>query len=418
MDMHVHTEFSYDSFSKIKKIAKRAREKKFGIAITDHNEIKGAQEAMKRFKDILIIPGIEVRSHSGVDILIYFYDLETLETFYENHVKPFRKNNPFVTDLSEEEIVNRARLFKCVISAAHPFAPRKLGLAGVIKTGTVSKNILKKIDLVEIKNGVMMKLHNFLSKKWARKINKSFSAGSDAHFSGQAGSILTLVKLQEGQHFLDAVKSQKAKVVGNEEILFRSVLLFIATELKLLFNRKGFRMFLENMMNSITLARRERNNFFRKIFDALKEKSSSSFPVGRYPSRKNKIIEKIQEKILKELIIEEKFKILSCGFSRKLISKYASRIDEKIQKNKNKYDMILSEIPKKIRLEKRMKLLTHKLKGNGRIVFSTSSGEASGKLKKLLKKLCLRFKMQLETKKVHLEEMSASFLFFVISKKI
>jgi hypothetical protein len=43
-----------------------------GVAITDHNEIRGAVE-MDRIRDVLSIPGIEVTSGEGSHLLVYFY---------------------------------------------------------------------------------------------------------------------------------------------------------------------------------------------------------------------------------------------------------------------------------------------------------------------------------------------------------
>ena len=86
VDMHFHSHHS-DGFNTIHAIVKRARELNIGIAITDHNEIKGAVE-IDGYKDILSIPGIEITSAEGTHILIYFYDIESLKVYYENDIKP------------------------------------------------------------------------------------------------------------------------------------------------------------------------------------------------------------------------------------------------------------------------------------------------------------------------------------------
>ena len=60
VDLHFHSRYS-DGYNSVDKIAQRARELEIGIAITDHNEIKGAVE-IERHGGILNIPGIEIRS--------------------------------------------------------------------------------------------------------------------------------------------------------------------------------------------------------------------------------------------------------------------------------------------------------------------------------------------------------------------
>ena len=420
VDMHVHTEFSYDSFSKVDKILENARKSGFGVAITDHNEIDGAREALKKAKDVLVIPGIEVRAHSGVDILIYFYEFKELKKFYEIHVLPFKKNNPFITDLTEEEIIKRARLFKCVISAPHPFAPQRMGLAGILKSGIVDKKILNNIDLVEVRNGVMLKIHNFLARKWANKNKKKFSAGSDAHTSGEAGRILTLARLKKGEHFLDSLKREKALVSGVEGNPFLNFFVFLASEIRIIFNKRGFRMFFEDIINALTMARRERGSFFRKVFDVIRSNSTSAIFINKKFYENLNVLEKLQEKILKKLaIVDKKSKVLNLGFSRKKILKYTGEIDEKIFKKK--YDLILSRVsPKNIlKFEKKVLSFLKSLEKNGKIILANPERASKNFTKKIarIEKKCKKIGANLKIKKISLDEISASFFCLIISKK-
>ena len=73
IDLHIHTKFSWDGFSSPREVVDAAIQKGIDcICITDHNEIKGAIEAMKYGfdKNILVLPGIEILSLDG-DILGY-----------------------------------------------------------------------------------------------------------------------------------------------------------------------------------------------------------------------------------------------------------------------------------------------------------------------------------------------------------
>ena len=86
VDLHFHSKYS-DGNNAISSIAKRARDLGIGIAITDHNEIKGAVE-VDRYRGVLNIPGIEVTSREGTHLLIYFYDIRSLKQFYKKDIQP------------------------------------------------------------------------------------------------------------------------------------------------------------------------------------------------------------------------------------------------------------------------------------------------------------------------------------------
>ena len=70
VDLHFHSHYS-DGLNGVAKIAERARKLGIGIAITDHNEIRGALE-MEQYGDIFSIPGIEITSAEGSHLLVYF----------------------------------------------------------------------------------------------------------------------------------------------------------------------------------------------------------------------------------------------------------------------------------------------------------------------------------------------------------
>ncbi|MDA8138743.1 MAG: PHP domain-containing protein, partial [Desulfobacteraceae bacterium] len=81
VDMHFHSTYS-DGLNRIDKIANQARRLGIGIAITDHNEIRGALE-IDQYEDILSIPGIELTVAEGSHLLVYFYNTQDLQRFYE-----------------------------------------------------------------------------------------------------------------------------------------------------------------------------------------------------------------------------------------------------------------------------------------------------------------------------------------------
>jgi predicted metal-dependent phosphoesterase TrpH len=119
VDTHFHTVYS-DGINKVAAIVNHAKKLGIGIAITDHNAIKGAIE-IEKYKGILTIPGIEVTSHEGTHILVYFYTIDDLKLFYKNYVKPhmgYDVMSPI--SLKMEEIISAAKKFKSVVMFPHP----------------------------------------------------------------------------------------------------------------------------------------------------------------------------------------------------------------------------------------------------------------------------------------------------------
>jgi predicted metal-dependent phosphoesterase TrpH len=74
IDFHVHTAYSFDSLTSPKLAIETARRRGLdGIAITDHDTVRGALAAMEinRYDDFTIIPGVEVSSDRGDVIGLY-----------------------------------------------------------------------------------------------------------------------------------------------------------------------------------------------------------------------------------------------------------------------------------------------------------------------------------------------------------
>ncbi|MCP4371334.1 MAG: PHP domain-containing protein, partial [Deltaproteobacteria bacterium] len=156
VDLHFHTHYS-DGNNSIAEIAKQAKKLNIGVAITDHNEIKGAVE-IDSYKDILSIPGIEITSKEGTHILVYFYDVKSLKRFYENDVKPFLGETVMSsTSLKMEEIIERAREFKTVTVFPHPYSPVFTGIYNDYFPKERLDQLFKLIDGVEVINSGNLK---------------------------------------------------------------------------------------------------------------------------------------------------------------------------------------------------------------------------------------------------------------------
>ena len=223
VDMHFHSHYS-DGLNRISTIADRARELNIGIAITDHNEIQGAVE-IDNYKDILSIPGIEVTSAEGTHILIYFYDIESLNVFYENDIRPHMGSELMSSIAFEmEEIVRRARFFKTVIIFPHPYAGVYTGISNHYFPEERLQPILDLIDGVEVINAENLNKWNLRSALLGFNLNKCITGGSDGHRLVQMGKAVSYAACKPNRKaFLNAVKKKKNMVIGKEIDIIRKV---------------------------------------------------------------------------------------------------------------------------------------------------------------------------------------------------
>ncbi len=223
VDPHFHSHYS-DGYNSVETIAQKARELGIGIAITDHNEIRGAVEIAQQ-RDIFSIPGIEMTSSEGTHVLIYFYHLDHLETFYNHNVIPNMGNDIMSsTTLPMEDIIKRARKFKTVIIFPHPYCGVYTGIQNSYFSEDRRQRIFSMVDGVEVINSENMKISNLRSAVLGFNLNKGITGGSDGHRVAQMGRVVTYARCRRNRKaFLDAIRKGKTNVVGKEIDLIRKV---------------------------------------------------------------------------------------------------------------------------------------------------------------------------------------------------
>lgn len=163
-DLHIHTSFSRDGISSPQKIVKAAIDKGIDcIAITDHNTIKGAKEAVSVASDhpLLVIPGIEVSSKSG-------------------HIIGLNVEKDIPAGLSGKETIKRIKEQKGTVVAPHPFHAW-MNFKEIF-------DLYKEIDAVEIFNARILNRANQKALEFVCRNSSSFTLGSDAHRKGRVGS--------------------------------------------------------------------------------------------------------------------------------------------------------------------------------------------------------------------------------------
>ncbi|MHA1835840.1 MAG: PHP-associated domain-containing protein [Candidatus Odinarchaeia archaeon] len=193
IDFHVHTHYSKCAISSPKEIIKFAIKKNLeGIAITDHDSVKGLKKALKLKPKILIIPGIEVNSLNG-DII----GLGIQERIPQKR--------------SVEETIEMIRDAGGLALIPHPFD---------ILRNSIGFKLLKitpkiKPDLIEIYNSNMLTpFGNLLAERYCNTNNYKTTAGSDAHSCWEVGSAYTYVENGTVDDVLNYIIKHKAKFYG------------------------------------------------------------------------------------------------------------------------------------------------------------------------------------------------------------
>ena len=222
VDMHYHTVYS-DGRARVDDVLKVCAKKGCGVAITDHNEIRGAVEACRQ-KTVFVVPGIEIRTSRCIDLLAYFYDIKELEEFYEKYVKNNEKKNLIYQlhklSLKDEELIDALKNYNTLISLAHPFFPATGGRWLYRR----NNELFDKVDAIEVLNAKAMKFMNKKAEIWRKASEKAGTVGTDGHTLGALGRALTVANAETVDEFLDEVKNKKAEGIGKEMGFFRSAL--------------------------------------------------------------------------------------------------------------------------------------------------------------------------------------------------
>ena len=193
MDLHLHTEASWDCLSDPEAILRRARGLGYGrIAITDHNRLALALGMAELHPDA-IVPGEEVKTAEGIDVIGLYLTEE------------IPKGTP------AEKTIAWIRAQGGVSYLPHPYAGGKGG------GGRMADVLAPLCDVVEVFNA---RLHhptaNARAETLAERHGKLRGAGSDAHTVGEIGN--AFVELPPHPNRPDAFRSalSHARMGGTE----------------------------------------------------------------------------------------------------------------------------------------------------------------------------------------------------------
>jgi predicted metal-dependent phosphoesterase TrpH len=209
VDTHVHSKYS-DGTAGVPRIEHYCRDRGMGVALTDHNEIRGSTALCERQR-LPVLPGIEVGTQEGVDLLVYFPTPEALEEFYIKAIEPFLRSRFMSRSwVQTTNCLGAAREMGGYISLAHPFAIGRKSLN--FQTGRRGKpfvqTLLDGIDAIELHNGSIPKHANRKARAYCETAGKRFTVGSDSHrlrTIGSSGTYLATPTGNTSTHLFQAI---------------------------------------------------------------------------------------------------------------------------------------------------------------------------------------------------------------------
>ncbi len=191
-ELHVHSNHSKDGLDSVEKILRRAITLGLdGIAITDHDTVSGAIEALELAEEqkirILVIPGIEVSTRGG-------------------HLLVLGVRRAIPPKLSVEKTIRLARQMDGLVVAPH--------------LGDVLRNSLKSIDDLDV-DAIEVNAKPLSGSKVAEKIAAGrqlpMVAGSDAHCAELLGYAVTEIDCELNiKSVLEAIKTGRTRVTGTK----------------------------------------------------------------------------------------------------------------------------------------------------------------------------------------------------------
>lgn len=164
-DLHTHSKYSSDGYIEPKMMVKIAAKVGLsGIAVTDHNTIKGGLEAKKyENSEIEVIVGSEILTDKGEIIGMFLTDEIISKCFID--------------------VVDEIKSQNGIVVVPHPFDG--------IRSTSFHPNIADAhfFDTVEIFNSrCIRRLYNDMASSYATSNNLNVIAGSDAHFENEIGN--------------------------------------------------------------------------------------------------------------------------------------------------------------------------------------------------------------------------------------
>jgi predicted metal-dependent phosphoesterase TrpH len=201
-DLHLHTTYSFDGTSTVTAVLKKAVEVGLDvIAITDHDEIRGALEAMDQASayGIDVVPGSEISTADGHLLALYIY-----------HGIP--------KGLSLEETIRHVADQNGVCIAPHPGGMRYNSLSPeAIRRALQKPSLAKTLVGIEVYNAGLIKLSgNQVGQQLADGLPVAQTGSSDAHLLWMVGKGATFFQGSSARQLRRALETGLTRAVQSK----------------------------------------------------------------------------------------------------------------------------------------------------------------------------------------------------------
>ena len=163
VDLHIHSKYSRDGISTPRQIIAYALKRGLGgVAVTDHDTLKGGIETMKIApKDFIVVPGVELSLPYGHILAL--------------NVKEMPKKTMI------EELVDEIHGLGGIAVLAHPF--------GEVHGCKALDEVARCVDAIEVANAKTLFYERHIEKASAlsEQYGKGVTAGSDSHIPETIG---------------------------------------------------------------------------------------------------------------------------------------------------------------------------------------------------------------------------------------
>jgi hypothetical protein len=208
VDLHMHTDHSYDCATPVEVLLAEARARGLGaIAITDHNEISGAHEARAKAEGIKVIVAEEIKTDEQGEVIGLFIE------------------EKIPRGLTLEQTIEEIKRQGGLVYVPHPFDRMHS-----VPDYEHLLPVLDQIDAIEVFNPrVAISEFNDEAVRFAAKYRIPAGAGSDAHVPQGLGSVRIRMRDFNGpDEFLESLRD--ADIVRNPaSLLYVQALKFLQT---------------------------------------------------------------------------------------------------------------------------------------------------------------------------------------------
>jgi hypothetical protein len=209
VDLHMHTDHSYDCATPVEVLLAQARAQGLGaIAITDHNEVSGALEARSKAEGINVIVAEEVKTADQGEVI---------GLFIEQRID---------RGMTLQETIAEIKRQGGLVYVPHPF-----DRLHSVPDYEHLLDVLDDVDAIEVFNPrVAISEFNEEAVRFAAKYRIPAGAGSDAHVPQGLGSVRIRMRDFDGpDEFLQSLRD--ADIIRNPaSLLFVQALKFLQTK--------------------------------------------------------------------------------------------------------------------------------------------------------------------------------------------